>query len=385
MEKLYYTEPETAEFSARVLSCREAGTGWELVLDRTAFYPEGGGQPCDLGSIDGAGVKFVSEREGVVVHVVDRPFDTGREVRGAVDMRRRRDYTEQHTADHVLTGVIHRRYGFDNVGFHMGAETTTIDLNGVLTAGQLAEMEDEANEAIRSNLPVLESYPAKAELERMEYRSKKELEGDVRIITIPGVDVCACCGTHVERTGALGLIKVLSMTHLRGGIRLEFAAGERAWRFMAAAFEENRKNSVLLSAKQLETSSAVGRLLEEQARLKAELAETEKRWYSAVSRANAGKEPVLLFEQGLTSAQVQRLANELMEKANGVAAVFSGSDSEGWRYAVGQRDGDVRGLIKRMNSELRGRGGGRDFFAQGQVSAKRAEIERFFETEFPEG
>ena len=376
-EKLFYTEPETAEFSARVLSCREAETGWELVLDRTAFYPEGGGQPCDLGSIDGAGVRFVSGHGGEIVHIVDRAFVAGSTVRGAVDMRRRRDYTEQHTADHVLTGVIHRRYGFDNVGFHMGAETTAIDLNGVLTAEQLAEMEDEANAAIRADLPVLESYPTGEELKRLDYRSKKELEGEVRIITIPGVDVCACCGTHVARTGALGLIKILSAERLRGGIRLEFAAGERAWRFVSAVFEENRKNSVLLSAKQQETSAAVSRLLEEQARLKAELAAAEKRWYSAVSRANEGKTPV--FEPGLSAGQVQRLANELMSATESVCAVFSGSDAEGWRYAVGQRDGDVRGLVKRMNEELSGRGGGRPAFAQGQVFAARKDIEKFFE------
>lgn len=376
-EKLYYSKPEKAEFSARVLDCRPADGRWELVLDRTAFYPEGGGQPCDLGSIDGAGVLAVYERDGEILHAADRPFDIGSEVCGRVDMVRRRDYTEQHTADHVLSGVIHRRFGYDNVGFHMGAETTTIDLNGVLTPEQLAQMEERANDVVRRDLPVIESWPAREVLEFIEYRSKKELSGEVRLITIPGVDVCACCGTHAAHTGELGMIKVVSMTRLRGGVRLEMVAGARAWRWAARVFEENRKSSVLLSAKQHETASAVERLLEEQERLCAELAETEKRWFSAAAREHAGEEMALLFESGLSTAQVQRLADAVMD-SGGAAAVFSGSDAEGWRYAVGRREGDVRELVKELNAALSGRGGGRPFFAQGQVKASRAEIEAFF-------
>lgn len=376
-EKLYYSKPEKAEFSARVLDCRPADGRWELVLDRTAFYPEGGGQPCDLGSIDGAGVLAVYERDGEILHAADRPFDIGASVCGRVDMVRRRDYTEQHTADHVLSGVIHRQFGYDNVGFHMGAETTTIDLNGVLTQEQLAQMEERANDAVRRDLPVIESWPAREVLELIEYRSKKEISGEVRMITIPGVDVCACCGTHVRSTGELGLIKAISMERLRGGVRIEMVAGARAWRWAARVFEENRKNSVMLSARQLDTASAVERLLAEQERLRAELAETEKRWLSAVSWVHAGEKMALLFESGLSGAQVQRLADALMD-SGGTAAVFSGSDAEGWRYAIGRRDGDVRELVRELNAALSGRGGGKPFFAQGQVKASRAEIEAFF-------
>ncbi len=379
-EKLYYIRPAITQFSARVLSCRKAEEGWELILDRTAFYPGGGGQPCDLGSIDGAGVGLVFEREGELIHMVSERFEPGRQVRGSIDAARRLDYTEQHTADHVLTGVIHRRWGYDNVGFHMGAETTTIDLNGLLSPEQLAKMEDEANAVVRADLPVLESFPTRDELDALEFRSKKELDGAVRIISIPGVDVCACCGTHLERTGGLGLIKVLSMTHLRGGIRLEIVAGARAWRVMAAVFRENHKNSVLLSARQETTSAAVERLLGEQERLRQELAATEKRWYAAQAKSCTDGEKALVFEQGLSPGQLQRLANELMERTGALAAVFSGSDGEGWSYAMGRRGGDLRDLTARMNYELSGRGGGRESFVQGKLSASRAEIEAFFDT-----
>lgn len=238
-------------------------------------------------------------------------------------------------------------------------------------------MEERANDAVRRDLPVIESWPAREVLEFIEYRSKKEISGEVRMITIPGVDVCACCGTHVRSTGELGLIKAISMERLRGGVRIEMVAGARAWRWAARVFEENRKNSVMLSARQLDTASAVERLLAEQERLRAELAETEKRWLSAVSRVHAGEKTALLFESGLSGAQVQRLADALMD-SGGTAAVFSGSDAEGWRYAIGRRDGDVRELVRELNAALSGRGGGKPFFAQGQVKASRAEIEAFF-------
>lgn len=378
-ERLYYTQPETTEFCALVLECTRADDAWEATLDRTAFYPEGGGQPSDLGTIDGVGVAYVFERGDKVVHRLTAPLTPGTEVTGRIDARRRRDHSEQHTADHVLTGVIRRKYGFENVGFHMGADTTTIDLSGVLSAEQLAEMENEANAVIRANLPIIESYPSKAELEILDYRSKKELDGEVRIITIPGVDVCACCGTHLRSTGELGLIKVLSAVHLRGGIRLELVAGERAWRHIAAVFEENRKNSVLLSAKQLETSAAVERILEEKAQQKALLQSAQSRYFAAVSAAHAGSSRALLFEEVLDTPQLQKLADALMTETDGLCAVFSGSDAEGWRYAIGQRGGDLRELVKRVNESLGGKGGGKPGFAQGRVSACRAEIQAFFE------
>lgn len=378
-ERLYYTIPDESEFTARVLQSTETAEGWEVVLDRTAFYPEGGGQPCDLGVIGGVGVTFVFERGAQVVHRCALPLPVGAEVRGTIDVARRRDHTEQHTADHILTGVIRRRFGYENVGFHMGAAVTTIDLNGPLTAEELSEMEAEANAVIRDNLPIIESYPTAAELAQLDYRSKKELDGRVRIITIPGVDICACCGTHLHRTGGLGLIKVIGMTPLRGGVRLEILAGERAWKHMAAVFEQNHRNSALLSAKPLATSLAVERLLEEKAQQKALLQAAETRYIAAVCAAAEGPDGVCLFEDGLDATLLQKLTDALMEHRNGICAVFSGSDAEGWRYAVGMRGGDLRETIKRMNEQLGGRGGGRPHFAQGRVSAKRRRIEAFFE------
>ena len=221
-EKLYYEDGKQLSFRARVLECREAEGGWDIVLDRTAFYPEGGGQPCDLGALEGQDVLDVQEAEGVIFHRLARPLLPGTEVKGRVDGARRFDYTQQHSADHILSGMIHRRYGYDNVGFHMGQDSTFIDFNGLLEESDLEMMEQVANEAVWMDLPVEASWPAAEELAKLDYRSKKALEGPVRIVTIPGVDVCACCGTHARRTGEVGLLKILSCAKLRGGVRVEY-------------------------------------------------------------------------------------------------------------------------------------------------------------------
>lgn len=378
-ERLYYKEPELDSFTARVVSCRKTERGWEAVLDRTAFYPEGGGQPCDFGTLGVSGVTAVFERGDEVVHLITEPLAEGSEVVGKIDSLRRRDYTEQHTADHILSGIIHNRYGYVNVGFHMGADVTTIDFSGWLEPTQLAEVEDEANAVIRANLPILQSWPDAGELKNLEYRSKKELTGSVRLITIPDVDVCACCGTHLKSTGELGILKVISAVRLRGGLRVELLAGARAWRYLASVFDENRKNSQSLSAKPLETSGAVSRILEEQSNLKQELAATRRRWLESAKRENAGRGDVLIFEPGLSPEELQSLTDAVMESCGGFCAAFSGSDSEGFRYAVGEKDGNLRELVKTMNSALNGRGGGRPNFAQGQVNSGLKEIRQFFD------
>lgn len=378
-EKLYYTEPELNSFTARVLSCMKTESGWEAVLDRTAFYPEGGGQPSDLGALDAAGVTGVFERGDEIVHMLTGPLEPGSEVTGKIDSMRRRDYTEQHTADHIISGLIHARYGYENVGFHMGPDVTTIDFSGWLEPSQLAEMEDEANAVIRANLPIIQSWPDVEKLEKLEYRSKKKLSGSVRLITIPDVDICACCGTHLKSTGELGILKVISAVRLRGGLRVELLAGARAWRYLAAIFDENRKNSQSLSAKPLETSGAVSRILDEQSHLKQELAATRRRWLESAARENAGRGDVLIFEPGLSPEELQSLTDAVMESCGGLCAAFSGSDSEGFRYAIGKKDGELRELVKTMNSALKGRGGGRPSFAQGQVNSTLGEIRRFFD------
>ena len=383
-EKLYYTDSRLSEFTAAVQACREVGKDWEIVLDRTAFYPEGGGQPCDRGTLNGCDVLDVREEDGVVFHRVEKAFAPGEEVAGRVDMERRMDYTRQHSADHILTGVIHRRYGYENVGFHMGQESTFIDLNGLLDEDALAEMERLANEVILVDLPVEISWPDGETLSQMDYRSKKELTGAVRIVTVPGVDVCACCGTHVRRTGEVGCIKILSCTHLRGGVRIEYVAGLRAYRYFDGLQKQNRLVSVALSAKPLQTAAAVQRLQEERDGLQMRLARLEREHCAAEALRLCGKGDVLLFEEGLSTDSVRRLADAVKDTCGGLALVCSGGDETGYQYALAVKEGDVRAFGKELNAGLNGRGGGRDAnFLQGSLKAKRAEIAAFWESRKP--
>lgn len=386
-EKLYYEDTRLSVFNATVAECREAGAGaWDVVLDRTAFYPEGGGQPCDLGTLEHCDVLDVQERGGEIFHRVDRPLLPGTRVRGRVDLARRADYAQQHTADHILTGVIHKRYGYDNVGFHMGKESTFIDLNGPLNESELVEMERVANEAVWMDLPVEISWPEQDSLAALNYRSKGAIDGSVRLVDIPGVDLCACCGIHMRRTGEVGTIKILSHAKLRGGVRVEYVAGRRAYGYFDAVQLQNSLISASLSAKPLQTAAAVRQLLAQREALLARCSrlEREHRAIAAERLANSGD--VLLFEDGLTPDGVRRLADAVKETCGGLVLVLSGSDEAGYHYALAVKDGDVRDRAKAFNEALGGRGGGRDAnFVQGSVKAARAAVEAYAHQLFAKG
>ena len=223
-EKLFYLDSHLFEFEAEVLSCRAAKHGWELVLDRTAFFPEGGGQPYDTGAIGPARVLEVHEREGEIRHLCDRELAPGKYA-CAVDAEKRLRRMQNHSGEHVFSGLTHKRYGAENVGFHMAADCMTIDFSGELSEEQLRQVERAANEVVRRDLPIRTWFPEPQALAAMDYRSKLELTEDVRIVEIEGVDRCACCAPHVSRTGEVGLVKILDAERHRGGMRLSVVCG----------------------------------------------------------------------------------------------------------------------------------------------------------------
>jgi len=377
-EKLFYEDSHLRRFTAKVRSCRPGRHGWDVVLDRTAFYPEGGGQPGDTGTLGGVPVSDTHEQEGEIVHWCQGPLSEGAEVAGELDWERRFDLMQQHSGEHIVSGLVHAAFGWDNVGFHMGADMVTIDFSGPITDEQLREIERKANEKVWENLPYVVSWPSKEELGTIPYRSKKELTGAVRIVTVPGVDICACCGTHVSATGEVGLIKIFSSQKFHEGVRLELLCGRRAYEHASALIEQNRENSGLLSAKPLETSEAVRRLLSEHAACKMHAAQLETAVFRAKAESVRGAGDCLVFEPALDAEGVRKLADAVTAVCGGIAAVFSGADGEGYKYAVGQENGDVRAFVKDMNAALSGRGGGKPFFAQGSVQADRAQIEAFW-------
>lgn len=377
-QKLYYLDAHQKTFTAAVLSCVPGKHGYDVVLDRTCFYPEGGGQPGDTGSLSGVRVTDTHERGDEIVHFCDAPLAVGETVEGAIDYDRRFSFMQLHSGEHILSGIVHRRFGYENVGFHMGTDFVTIDFSGMLGPDDLAAVEAEANEWIWKNIPIRITWPSPDELAAIPYRSKKELTGQVRIVTIPDVDICACCGTHVSNTGEIGFVKIFSCVKFHDGVRLEILCGRRALQYMSALVEQNRRVSGLLSAKPLQTADAAARLLEAEAALKFRAAQLEEQVFAQKAQALAGAGNVLLFEPPMTPDSVRRLTDLVMTACGGRAAVFAGSDAEGYKYAVGEADGDLRQLVKELNAELHGRGGGKPFFAQGSVAASRAGIEAFF-------
>ena len=377
-EKLYYSDPFLQEFTATVLSCEQDKAGWKVVLDRTAFYPEGGGQPADTGILGDAKVIDVREKEGVIVHTCDKALNVGETVTGRIDWARRFDHMQQHSGEHIVSGIICARYGCDNVGFHLGKDIVTIDFNHDISPEDLPAIEAQANAFIWSDTPIDIRFLEGDALRQAEYRSKKFIPGLVRLVAFPGADCCACCGTHVLRAGQVGLVKLLSCQKFREGVRMELLCGKRAFDYLSGTWEQNLAVSRALSAKPLQTHAAVERLKGELESVKLRAATLETVDFARKGAEYAGKGDVVLFEGDMSADSVRRLCDAVLDTCGGRCAVFAGEDGN-FKYAVGIRDGDIRPLVKELNGALNGRGGGKPNFAQGSVAAKEADIQAFFE------
>ena len=377
-EKLYYADPFLKEFTATVLDCQAGKNGYTVTLDRTAFYPEGGGQPADHGTLDGAAVTDVHEKNGVIFHNVDRAVEIGKTVSGFIDWARRFDHMQQHSGEHICSGLICGRYGCDNVGFHMGTDIVTIDFNADIPWEELLEIEGQANRYIQEDHPIDIQFHRGAELDAIDYRSKKPLEGDVRIVAFPGADCCACCGTHVLRSGQVGLVKFLSVQKFRDGVRIELLCGQRALDYLSRTWEQAKTIGQHLSVKPVDAAAAVERLEGELSALKMRCAGLEEAVFAGIAAEQAGKGNVLLFQPPMKPDSVRKLADAVSKTCGGLAAVFAGEGSH-YAYALGRADGqDISAAVKALNGALHGRGGGRNGFAQGSVEAVQSAIEAFF-------
>ena len=376
--KLYYEDSHLREFTAEVLSCEETEKGFAVILSATAFYPEGGGQACDLGTLGSVNVLDVREQGDTIVHLCDGPLPLGETVTGAIHWQRRFDLMQQHSGEHMVSGVIHRRYGYHNVGFHMGSDVITIDFDGVIPAADLPVIEAEVNAGIWEDLPLRCWYPDPEELPTVPYRTKKELPWPVRIVDVPGFDKCACCGTHVQRTGEIGLVKLFTVIGCRGGSRMEMACGNRAMALLNHAFDQNRQVSQAFSAQITETGAAARRMNETLELEKLRFSALQKKLFGFIAKSYGNQGNVLHFEEDLDSVQIRILADAIAETCGGRAGVFSGSDEHGYGFALVTREGDLRPFGKAMTTALAGRGGGKPVFQQGRVAATRAEIEVFF-------
>lgn len=376
--KLYYEDSHRCSFEARVLSCCQTEKGYEIILDATCFYPEGGGQAADTGTLGGSKVLDTRERGEEIIHLCDAPLEAGSTVTGEIDWKPRFQRMQLHSGEHIVSGILHRRYGVSNTGFHMGAERTVIDFDGAIPPEALPEIEQEANEAVWRNIPLHIWYPSREELPAVPYRSKKALPWPVRIVEVPDYDICACCGTHVSATGEIGLIKLYSAVPFRGGSRIEMSCGSQALAYLNRVLAESTVASHVFSVPADQVGSAAESFAAQLASQKYRIVELQRQLFSRMAKECAGQGNVLCLEPGLDSVGIRELADAIAQTCGGTAAVFSDNGS-GWGYCLADRQNDLRTLGKEMTGALHGRGGGKPSFQQGSVAAGEAEIRAFFE------
>ena len=377
-ERLFEQNPYIQTFEATVTACEEKKGVFHICLDRSAFFPEGGGQPGDQGWLDGVEVFDAHEKEGSIWHYTKEPMEVGTKVTGQLNWPLRLSNMQNHAGEHIVSGLIHRKYGYDNVGFHMGSEAITLDINGELTLEQVMEIEKEANRAIEANVPIDISIPDKETLENMAYRSKKAIDGDVRIVEIPGYDQCACCGTHPFRTGEIRLIKILSVQNYKGGVRISMLAGNRALEDYDQKHQSVVAISRLLSAKTGEVAEAVERIQKEMGDLKFMMVQIKREWMQMkAAQMVIDKPAVCVVENSLQGNDLREFANLLSARAERVL-VLSG-DEEQMRYVLFDQKNQARDLGKEIQQNFNGKGGGSPQMVQGTLSADWTVVKEWFE------
>ncbi len=376
-EKLYYLDPYIREFTANVLYCERCDKGFLTVLDRTAFFPEEGGQSADTGYIGAAKVWDVYEKNRTVYHITDREPGFG-SVECKLDFDERFEKMQLHSAEHILCGIIHRLYGLENVGFHIGKDVVTFDISAPLTRRELDEVETLANEAVFSNIKIETFFPDEEELSKMEYRSKLDISEDVRIVKIGDIDSCACCAPHVNRTGEIGIVKILDFEKHRGGLRIYMVAGRRALFDYRTKYENIQKISALLSTPQHQTAEELLRYMNDSEQMKLE--NKNLRIKAAEKLADSypdecGNSVVVL--NGFSSEEMRAFANAYKSRVSGYLVTLCGEDAS-FRYIIMKNKSDLSSDIKEINKALSGRGGGRGEMVSGTFSSTLQEINNYF-------
>lgn len=378
MRKIFYEDINITEFEATVISCSydKEQELYRILLDATAFFPEEGGQTADTGTLDGKEVLNVQIEDDLIYHYVKEPISEKTAVTGKVNMKQRFDFMQQHSGEHILSGLIHKKYGYNNVGFHLSSNEVTMDFDGALDREQLRDIELAANEIVHKNLPIEISYSAKEELHNMEYRSKIDIEGQVRIVTIPGVDVCACCAPHVQSTGMIGIIKISNIQNYKGGVRLNILCGMRA-------FSDYAKKEDIVSTLALDMSSGqenvidgYRRLKEECQKLKSRVNELNEKCLDmslATLPSPADSNNAILFTEITDNTAIRNTVNRLMELYSGYSIVFAGLDNA-YRFIAGSKNLDCNNLAAKLRQKFGAKCGGNKLMIQGSINACKSSL-----------
>ena len=376
-ETLYYKDNYKTDFESVVVECIEDNGVYKIVLENTAFYPEGGGQKADIGKINGILVKDVQIKDDIIYHTLEKPIAVGETVIGKVDFESRFSNMQHHTAEHIVSGLVCKEYTAENVGFHMGQDAVTMDFNVILTKEQIEKIEQKANEAVFQNIEIKINNYTKEQVKDMQYRSKKELEGIIRIVEIPGYDICACCGLHVEKTGEIGMIKLLSVEKYKSGCRVSMICGKKAIQNYNDIYNQVNSTSTLLSCKHDEVYNKVEELQEKIKQLQHQNRCLEEKIFEAEVNSLEPKKVQLLFKEALDSNEMKNLCTKLKEKSLEISAVFA-KNGDNYRFQIMSDKIDLRPIAKELTTIFHGRGGGKGEYIQGQITATKEEIEKYF-------
>ncbi len=366
------------EFDATVISCTEKDGEFEIELDRTAFAPEGGGQLSDIGYIDGTFVKDVQQRESTIIHITDTAISVGATVSGKVDYARRVRHIQNHSGEHIVSGIIYNKFGFNNVGFHLGSEDVTMDVDGDIDKSTLREIERLANEAVAANLEIKAVYPDAEELDKIFYRSKLDLKDDVRIVVIDGLDACACCAPHVNRTGEIGMIKLITCLRYKGGTRIHLKCGFDALDEFNDEFNRATAISNMISQPRENIVEGVKKLMDDISGYRREIFELKKQITAMkINAASVINGKCVLVDSGMEMSELRAFVAAKLDDCDRFCAAFSGDDSEGYTFVIGYKGDDFKEFVQKMLSVLGGGGGGgKPPFAQGKVNCKKSDIEK---------
>lgn len=377
-KKLYDIDSHIKEFKSTVTECYETQKGFAVVLEATAFFPEAGGQASDRGYIDGIEVSDVQIENEKILHFTGKNVEVGKEVECVLDWERRFDFMQQHSAEHIVSGVAHKLYGCENVGFHLSTDIVTLDFDKPITEEQILKIEKEANEAVFNNVFFKAYYPDEETLSNLKYRSKKELEGAIRIVEIENTDSCACCAPHVNTGAEIGIIKLLGTEKIRGGVRIELKAGRRALEDYNCKFDNVRKISSKLCVKQNETAEAVDRVLEQLTALKSEIGFLKKNLIDEkIKNFNSSDTVTATFEENLDMKELQHYADTLFKCKGGIRVVLSPA-TDGYSFVICGEEEMLKAFFIEFKSAFQVKGGGRGTMVQGTVVAKCEEIQKYF-------
>lgn len=376
-EKLYEISSYIKEFDAEVLECHESDGKYHIILDKTAFFPEGGGQRGDTGYIGNAVISDTFDQNGIIIHVADKPLRHG-DVACGIDWKIRFPKMQNHTGEHILSGIIYSLYGYNNVSFHMGEDYITLDTDGELSDDDIKRIEAIANQKVWEGHRVTVTYPSAIELEKINYRSKLDIKDNVRIVTIEDCDMCACCAPHVANTSEVGIIKIIDHMRYKGGMRLFAVCGAFAYKDYSSRVNEEKKISFMLSLPVAEICKGVEQLKNEIIRLKSEISDINGKVTEMVIDSFKDTDENICLFHNLDTNGMRKVVNVGMKKCKGICGIFSGDDQSGYKYIVGSETIDLRAISKSINSVLNGRGGGSARMIQGSVACDRSLIEDYF-------